>query len=71
MTFSKALDHIRSGTKVARDAWINNASAPKYVEMEVPGGTKNPYLVVKTADNTFEPYSLPSSDLFANDWETV
>lgn len=82
--FSKALLHLKSGEKIARDGWNGKDMWLCLVDGDSWGlGDKVPYdyeqighgllpfIGMKTAQNQFIPWLASQADLLAEDWEIV
>ena len=69
MTFSKALDHLRSGTKIARDGWNGKNM---WIALQVPDQNSKmtlPYIYMRTAQGDLVPWLASQTDILSNDWE--
>lgn len=84
--FSRALDEIKSGKKVARAGWngknmfifLVNGSTFKVnrppLNVLYPEGTEItycPHIDMRTADGSIVPWLAAQTDLLANDWGIV
>jgi len=71
MTFDRALLHLRTHKKVARDGWNGTGM---WVELQTPDTHSKmtlPYLFMKTAQDHLIPWVASHSDLLAGDWVVV
>ena len=86
MTFSKALDFLKEGKKVARAGWNGKNMFVFLVPGSVfkvnrapllgiyPEGTEINYhahIDMKTADNQIVPWLASQTDILAEDWEIL
>lgn len=81
MTFSQALELLKSGHRVARrgwngkDMWLALVPADKWSTSigpsHVPGAHRLPWIGMKTADGGFVPWLASQSDLLESDWEMI
>ncbi len=86
MTFSKALEHVKSGSKVARAGWNGKGmfiflvpgstfkvNRPPLLGI-YPEGTEINYhshIDMRTADGMIVPWLASQTDMLANDWEIL
>lgn len=71
--FGEALEYVKDGGKAARAVWAIGGMWIRLVEPEGTSdfdyGMKNePYLELKTADDTLIPWTATHEDLLAEDW---
>lgn len=78
MDFSKALEQIKEGKKVARSGWngknmyIELHKKPYQIqEGEDKLSTSQLFIHMKTASETFVPWVASQTDLLVEDWEIV
>ena len=62
MAFPQAMDCVRQGMAVTRQAWDNT-----HVTVEL----KNGLLTIHLADGTDRGWLVSEADMFARDWQTV
>ena len=68
ISFSKAIEALKLGVKVARQGWNGKNM---YVELQNPtelSKMTRPYLFMKTADEQLVPWLASQTDLLAEDW---
>jgi len=77
LNFSKALEALKNGHKIARFGWNGKGmwlyliEASDYeLKKDIPFDSLA-WIGMKTADNKFVPWLASQSDLLAEDWETV
>ena len=71
MTFSVALNRIKSGIKFTRENW-NGPN--QYIKIQYPDkGSANtlPYIYIITVTGDRVPWLASQTDLLATDWEVV
>lgn len=71
LSFSKALNILKSGRKVSREGWNGKG---QYIEMQNPdinSKMTEPYLYIKTVDGGLVPWLASQTDLLADDWYEV
>ena len=81
MTFSEALEILKSKGKVLRKNWNGKGMYLLYfspVEQGLETITieditlpLTPFIVMKTADNMYVPWLASQTDILANDWESL
>lgn len=67
--FGWALEHLKSGRRVARRGWNGKGM---YVELQRPdlnSKMTEPYIFMKTAQSGFVPWLASQTDMLATDWE--
>lgn len=79
-TFSKALELLKEGKKVARkgwngkDMWVACEKVYTYTDLQVQDVNStfsHPLLIIKNVNGKFATWVPSVTDLFANDWEIV
>lgn len=68
-SFSTALSHLKSGSRVTRAGWNGKGM---YLELQVPDANSKmtlPYIYIKTVDDNFVPWLASQTDLLAEDWQ--
>ena len=71
MSFSKALELIKQGKKLARVGWNGKGMC---VELQVPDDHSKmglAYMYLKTASGLLCPWSISNSDALTDDWVVV
>lgn len=70
ITFSIALEALKSGCKVARKGWNGK---DMWVALQMPGESKMslPYFYMRTACNNFVPWLAYQTDMLADDWVII
>jgi hypothetical protein len=86
MDFSKALDAVKAGERIARSGWNGkgmflflvpgstfSVNRPPLLGIYPEGTVINyhPHIDMRTADGTIVPWLASQTDLLANDWETL
>ena len=81
MNFGDALEALKEGKKVARDGWNGKGmflflSPPVGCQMysKYTGKGINdlqPFIVMKTADETLVPWLASQTDVLAEDWDII
>jgi hypothetical protein len=69
--FSWALLRLRKGGMLARKGWNGK---DMWICLQVPTGTSKmsqPYLYIKTVQNTYVPWTISQTDALAKDWVEV
>ncbi|MDE1866467.1 MAG: DUF2829 domain-containing protein, partial [Thaumarchaeota archaeon] len=79
MNFSKALHLIREKQKLTRTGWNGKGQyiffldpfELTYESLQLPNNKIyfQPFLAIKTAQNTYVPWIVSQTDLLADDWE--
>lgn len=71
MNFGKAIELLKSGSKVSRKGWngkgmwLHLQNPSTYSKMTLP------YIYMKTANEDLVPWLASQSDILADDWEKV
>lgn len=68
MTFSQALEAIKTGARVARNGWNGKGM---WIALQLPGeGSKMtlPYIYMSTVTGALVPWLASQTDLLAEDW---
>jgi hypothetical protein len=81
MNFSKALNEVKNGKRIAREGWNGKGMFVYFVSEEAYTsktdhakkifGDKTPYLpylALKTASNKVVPWTVSQTDVLSNDW---
>lgn len=71
VSFSYALNFLKSHKKVARKGWNGKGM---WLMIQWPDAYSKmtlPYIYMKTADNNIVPWLASQTDLLAEDWEEV
>lgn len=79
MTFGEALELMKAGSKVSRSGWNGNGMFICLVKVYQVLDAKHPshpykvdpWIGIKTANNTFVPWLASQTDLLAEDWKAV
>lgn len=84
LTFSQALEFIKSGIKMQRVGWNGKGmyltlfsparDYPKFADaFETNNGVYPllPFILMKTADNMYVPWLASQTDLLSEDWQTA
>jgi hypothetical protein len=83
VSFSKALDALKSGSRIARVGWNGKGMWLRLVTsrgfVTIPGENDegsvtlslSPYIEMKTADGCLVPWLASQTDLLAEDWWVV
>lgn len=70
-SFSKALDLLKAGHRVARKGWNGKGM---WLELQRPDTHSKmtlPYIYMKTADDNVVPWLASQTDMLAEDWVEV
>ncbi len=67
MTFSEALDALKQYRSIARTGWNGRGM---YLELTSEVLSK-PFIVMKTVDDQFVPWTASQTDLLSDDWTIV
>ena len=62
MNLIKALQSVKAGRKITREAWNNDMI---YVAIQAD------LLMIKMEDNIFHPWTVGVNDIFADDWQII
>lgn len=69
MDFSRALQALRQGQRVAREGWNG---AGMWLALQVPDAhskMRRPYIYMSPVDGDLVPWVASQSDLLAEDWQ--
>lgn len=72
MDFSTALSKLKEGKRLQRSGWNGKGMFIFLVRYSgtIEGRQIQPYLAIKTVEDTLVPWIVSQSDLLADDWET-
>ena len=76
LSFSKALEVLKDGQRIARSGWngkgmwLDLVPAEKYQALNIQNGLL-PWIGMKTADDCFVPWIASQTDLLVEDWYAV
>ncbi len=71
ISFSRALDILKSGGTVARSGWCNRG---QFLSLQIPtmlSKMNKPYIYIVCEDGELVPWVASQTDLLANDWHLV
>jgi hypothetical protein len=71
MTFSMALEILKSGGRVARMGWSGRGVWLQCAPVEMEQSSSCPWIGMKTADGAIVPWSIGQSDALAEDWVVI
>ena len=76
MTFGAALERAKIGQKIQREGWNGKSMFVAYIgaasaSIGGVGFTVAPFLVLKTAQDTYVPWTASQSDMLAEDWAAI
>lgn len=69
MNFSMALEHLKTGSSMARSGWNGKDMYIKIRHVDAGSRMTLPYIYMKTADQELVPWLASQTDILAEDWE--
>lgn len=71
MTFSIALDHLKSGYKLMRAGWNGKGMWLAVQRPDAQSKMGLPYIYMKTTDGRLVPWTASQTDILSDDWQLV
>ena len=71
MNFSRALEHLKLGKKVARIGWNGKGMWIALMPAHAPTGMTRAFIFMKAVNNDTVPWVASQTDLLADDWVLV
>lgn len=71
MTFSEALDYIKSGRRLTRTEWNGAGMYVQLQTVDEHSKMRRPYIYISPVGGDLVPWVVSHSDLLSNDWQIV
>jgi hypothetical protein len=71
LNFGKALEAMKAGSRVTREAWQDTAHVLVKKDVAPGGDASLPYILEQTVQGETVPWTFPHSEVLAEDWQIL